>query len=294
MTIAIPRSGRRINWETTLTLFAILVATCTGCGNPQPAVTRNDSALQLASQSVQVKPLFWDDFDSGSLKRGRWEKPGVNVSVESTRPHSGTHSLRFRYRGKPDICADATAEQRFTLPQLKEVWIEYWFYVPTNFAHRRPAGCRSNAANQKLIRVWGPSQNGYGKNNPKAGASFDPIKSRPDSYVYLQWGDANNTIKAGQERGSVWGDAFTDAVRGRWLRLRWHFRLASGPEASDGAVRLWVDDVLKVNLADKPFFGTNGNWFSTGYLMGWANSSYGETTDFYIDDFKIYDRDPGW
>jgi hypothetical protein len=59
-------------------------------------------------------------------------------------------------------------------------------------------------------------------------------------------------------------------------------------------VQLWVNGVKKVDLNGKPWFGTLGNWFSTGYLMGWNNASYLVDTDFFIDDFKIFAANPGW
>ena len=239
--------------------------------------------------------IFADDFDSGALKTGgTWKNLGTNVSVIGGNTHSGSHALRFHYPGKADPCTDASAEQRFNIANLNEIWIEYWFFLPSNFAHREPAGCATSAANQKFIRVWGPSENAYSQNNPKAGASFDPINGGPDSFVYVQWGDADNTMLAGQDPLSRWNQAFTSATRGKWMLLRWHFKLASGPSATDGQVQLWVDGALKVNLQGKPFYGTTGNWFSTGYLMGWANASYAQDTDFFIDDFRIYGANPGW
>jgi hypothetical protein len=195
---------------------------------------------------------------------------------------------------------------------MTEVWIEYWFYLPANFYHRKPTSCSSNAANQKFIRVWGPTEGSYGSNDPKAGASFDPIRDASGNYngeskLYMQWGDkgalaggTSNTMFAGQEAGSNWGPAFTRDGRGRsqqvgtWVRIRMHFKLASSLTASDGEIELWVDDVKVVSLTGRDWHGSAGNWLSSGYLMGWANSSYAQTTEFFIDDFRVFGSNPGW
>ena len=31
-----------------------------------------------------------------------------------------------------------------------------------------------------------------------------------------------------------------------------------------------------------------------GYLMGWSDSGFAQTTNIYLDDFRIIDQNPGW
>jgi hypothetical protein len=254
-----------------------------------------------------------DTFDNGVQAAAQngiaWKSLGNNVSISTDRPYSGSHSLKFSYRGKSDPCTDASVEQRFWLPQLTEVWIEYMFFVPTNFNHRKPAGCKSNAANQKFFRIWGPDEKGYANGNPKAGASLDPIKDSSGNYsgeskLYMQWEDEgglkHNVAMAGQEPGSTWWPAFTfdgrnnSAKVGTWIKVQMHYKLSSSPTASNGMIELWINGVMRVSLTARDWYGSAGNYLAAGYLLGWANVSYDEDTDFFIDDFRVLTSNPGW
>lgn len=260
----------------------------------------SDSATVTVSSSgggSGASPFFEDGFESGDLATSQngflWgvngsQATGVNVAVSATNPRSGSRSLQFTYPAKPPG-QDATAEQRFLLGgQYDELWIEYWFFVPSNFHHRSPG-------NNKLLRLWGPDEL-----NPRAGLSFDPTGSNGDSWVYQQWGDYDNVMLGGQD-GATWRPAFNDGsnggqARGTWAQFRYHWKLASSDTAMDGVERLWVNGDLKIEKTGLDWHAGagNANAFVAGYLMGWSNSGYDETTRFYLDDFKIYDTDPQW
>ena len=248
--------------------------------------------------------VFADDFEAGTLAAGqngyRWKNLGVNVSVAQGVAHSGRYALRFTYPGKPD-CQDATAEQRFYLPNVKEVWLEYYFYIPAGtegagarFYHREQTGCSSRAHNNKFLRLWDVEGN-HNHFHVKGGFSFDAVSGGGDSWLYGQWGDYNNVLLGGQDGGN-WRPAFTDALRGRWTQIRVHAKLASSDGAADGVLQLWADGVLKIDKRGLSWHAGAGrnNFFATGYLMGWSNSGYTQTTSFFIDDFRIYQQNPGW
>jgi hypothetical protein len=86
---------------------------------------------------------------------------------------------------------------------------------------------------------------------------------------------------------------------GTFARLRWHFKAASSAVATDGHYKMWIDDALYYSAVNKNFYAknvaplTNAD-LKNGYLMGAMNAGYTGQTDFHIDNFKLYDADPGW
>jgi len=258
-------------------------------------------------------PVFSDGFESGDLSTTqnnfRWgsgggQQLGFNVAISNNPPRTakfdpGSRSLSFNYPGEPDG-EDSTAEQRFDMGPggYAELWLEYWFYLPANYFHRTQGG---SPTNDKFLRLWGGNYGnenvGYSNNNPKGGASFDPL-SGGDSWLYGQWGDHDSVILTGQDRPH-WSPAFANGqngsmARGEWHQVRWHWKLASAEDANDGEYRLWVDGALKIEKTGKDFYGDNGNFLRWGYLMGWSNSGWATDHTFYIDDFKLFDSNPGW
>jgi hypothetical protein len=268
------------------------------------AAAPGQTAAGYGSSVAPPRPAFADDFEAGALARPhnsfRWKRLGVNVSVAQGVAHSGRYALRFTYPGKAD-CQDATAEQRFYLPKVREVWLEYYLYLTdgsegagARYHHRTQRNCRSRAHNNKMLRLWDEEEN-YNHFHVKGGFSFDAIPGSGDSWLYGQWGDYNNVLLGGQGGGN-WRPAFTDALRGRWTQIRVHMKLASSDGATDGMLQLWADGVLKIDkrgLAWHAGAGKN-NFFATGYLMGWSNSGYTQTTSFFVDDFRIFQQNPGW
>ncbi len=265
------------------------------------ATARVSVFLPGADQSVGV--VFSDDFEGGygpQQNGAGWTNTApVNVTISSDVAHSGSNSLRFRFPGKVD-CLDASAEQRFAVGRpLRELWLEYWIYFPAGgeggsarYASRTQAGCPSTADNNKLLSLFGPVYNG------ETTLGLQSWSSRNG-----QPGDARLDVaysKAGHN--GVWfypganADPFvSDADRGHWLQLRVHVRLAD-VGVSNGHVQVWKNGALILNADNLDWYDSTGqaNYIVQGYLMGWSNSGFTDTTYVYIDDVSIMDRDPGW
>jgi len=96
--------------------------------------------------------------------------------------------------------------------------------------------------------------------------------------------------------GSGTVNPFIDSSKlGRWVQFRMYGRLASGPSAHDGVIRIWWDGALAHQVTNLDMYNTTGvNYWDQGYLLGWANSGFSAATSVFIDDVKIYDKNPGW
>jgi hypothetical protein len=195
-----------------------------------------------------------------------------------------------------------------------EVWISFWMHVPGNYFHMMRDG-RPSGDNQKgWLYLW---KDGYERWNSK----WEDEEVTPTAINVSWWplSDESGTLNYGMSRVSItatserngWGHNSTpsflrqnEAVVGRedrpysflrnefgtWVHYTYGVRVASTPGVSgDGFFRMYKNGELAV-----AWEGLNNgspdrerNGFDRGYLMGYHNTGYDETTDYFITDFKI-------
>jgi hypothetical protein len=77
----------------------------------------------------------------------------------------------------------------------------------------------------------------------------------------------------------------TDAYRGRWIKVEVRSKAASGPGVADGVIQYDRDGELVVDIENVVSYQTLGeNVWKTGYLLGWANTGFSDTTYAYISN----------
>lgn len=258
---------------------------------------RPTKILQVGSS---VEPLFSDDFEaytvganvegeggSGFAYTDRNLGPGSSILVSDAESFSGSKSLRFRFAANADN-ADGNAEQRFSYPDIqRESWVEFRFHVPSNYKHRNQA----DGEHHKFYSLWSVGYGGSGR--PKVVLEFWRTDDDTSYMRFIhnfagQGGSvdvANNTKQAISASGPLF--------KGQWHRIRiWQ---DTGTEGDDNAAfKVWIDDALFFDFSGIANTGNNNFYWDAGYLMGYSNGGYDEQTDFHVDDFKIYDTDPGW
>jgi len=153
-----------------------------------------------------------------------------------------------------------------------------------------PQGPNSSNNNQKLFALWQDGYAGHGtgptivwnfwRQSSNGGARFD----------FVLGGDS-------QSRGHFgsYEDFMLPEDAGRWMQLVLYAKNSSADGALDGEVGIWRrwEDEADFTLISKapgrgfsfPESGPVG--WQAGYVMGWANSTYAETTEFLMDDFVI-------
>lgn len=238
--------------------------------------------------------IFQDDFESGNLSRTspdfRWGasngEPGATPRVATDIARSGSNSLKFIYLGNPNLADDAWSEQRFLFPNpLTEVYLEWYQFFPMGTEGVGPKFVYRNADgsdNNKFAVMWDEDYNNY-----KIFASFEmEINSGPDPKVVTKYGKTGTGV--GNFGSGQWMPGITDAYRGRWVRFMMRVKAATAAN-NDGVIELWADGVKVVSNTTLPLYPTGGvgNYLRNGYLMGWANTGFDQTTYVYIDDVRL-------
>jgi len=235
--------------------------------------------------------LFQDSFETGDLSHTEngvsWgasnglnngaDKPVVSADMAK----SGAHSLKFKFYGVP-ANQDSWSEQRFSLGgHYSELWIKYDLYIPTNYYHRGTQMAANN--NKALFQIWGNMPN-LNHNNPQAmGFESWPQVSTGSSLL------SSHVNPFGNDQGHVTdGTYFVDRATdlGKWIEWIIQVKVASSAN-NDGIISVWKNGLQIVRLSNVSNYVPGFNWFSAGYLLGWANSGFNQDTYLYIDNVVI-------
>lgn len=203
---------------------------------------------------------------------------GYAPSVSSLQPKTGARSLRFAFRAGP-YPDDAWSEQRFVMGgSLTEVYVRFWLYIPSNYAHRNTP----SSDNNKFFRVWatnyaaielGSSLFASSASNPAAGSDLGLEQSF--------YGGSMGQYNLPMARGFI-----SPADYGTWMRVQLHFKLDTG--SGNARMRVWKNYTLVLdsgNFANPA--GPLPNVFTDGYILGWSNSGFDALTTLYVDDFVM-------
>ena len=192
---------------------------------------------------------------------------------------------------------------------LTEVWLEYEWFIPANYIQRLHTTTGAAGANNKNLSMWRDVYSGT--------SDFEFVIENYPNVV----GNNPNFTADGTTRIRVLATKSTDGsvtdipspqltanpnyitptgpvIIGQWNQMRIHVKSSSNFGVANGVAEIWANGTLIFQKTDGTFYGVTPPPthldLHNGYLMGPSNSGYTVETDFYIDNFKIYDRNPGW
>jgi uncharacterized protein YjdB len=240
---------------------------------------------------------------------GAVQKRTHRAFVTSTFARSGTRSVKFIF-GPDAQEADSRSQLGFNLPLpgVGEMWLEYYLFIPANYAHRTQSGGITNNKFGGIFfreRASDPSRMLFDFETIADGSNGSSMFAQS---VYSTGSISSQAVRVHGDAGftgtSMIGSAGSPAVLGAWNQFRLHFKSETAAGAADGLQEMWINGT-KVFRASGRSFGypsaSGSSWFGTypalvdsGYLLGAANSGYSALTIFYVDDVKFYLLNPGW
>lgn len=180
----------------------------------------------------------------------------------------------------------------------REVWIEWYLRIPENYEHRSQADQppSSRPANNKFMIVGYSRQTLHGRWQDNGWHTRLEVERGPGggslsrSQPYL--GRQGQHSASRQPFGQPWSfDVITAADRGTWMKVGAHVKLGSSIEAKDGIVEYWINDRLVVGSQSLELSVSRSDAppppIAAMELLGWANSGYTDTTNFYIDEVTV-------
>jgi hypothetical protein len=234
--------------------------------------------------------LFSDTFRNGAKAPATngvgWLGRGTSIAIVPYASSPTGYAMRFRYAGASSG-NDGWAEQRFTLPELTEVWLEVVLDIPANYVHRDD----TSTDNNKLVRFWtgdlSDGRDGYGRYSIKGG--FSTIPSSDGSDVIVEFGRRGDDVG----RNSTGQAPFiTAADKGKRLTLVIHAKTdttglvgtQNAAKGGNGALELWKNGRKVIGYTELQWRSIDGKleFFTHGYLLGWANSGFTQTTDIHV------------
>ena len=260
----------------------ILLARCP-IPTPAPTLALFTDSFERTAIPYTVNGFGWNGSNTGAAD-------GLAISSDIAR--TGTRSLKFTFAGGTPGDS-AWSELRYILGyNMQEVYFQFYQYYPSGkesptlgprWLHRVNPTIWSN---NKFFKLWADS---YASYTVATGISTINTSDGHDLF-FVEYG--TNQLAGGVDgHGAKPNFIANDSHLGRWLKIQIHIKCATAAN-NDGAEEMWVDDVRVMSNTNLPLYpaGGIGNYFRNGYLMGFMNSGFSQTTHTYIDDVKISDK----
>jgi hypothetical protein len=284
----------------TATVTAVGTGSCTitaTCG----AFT--DTCVVTVSSASSV--LFLDTFTGGgraSSQNGisygaHVASNGGFLGVTADAGNASGYSLEARFLTPSYLNPDGSRHGAFTIEEhieglgdCEEIYVEQTFYVDEDYYQRQrlnSAGAPTASSNNKLLRLHGQNYSGSAVH---VGMSVLPFNDGTGSskliaewtYLTTSGGRATGNATSGPGAGpGPWTRVF---MPGTETKIGFYCHVASGINAYDGTIKIWVNDALVYNYSNlqlNPAGQTTSdlNRFRRGYLLGAANSGFGTDLD---------------
>ena len=245
-----------------------------------------------------IPPFFTDGFESGDLTRTEngafWYTPNTgaddDVSVVTGRGNPGK-SLQFTFTAEPDLALFGFAEARFSLgADYTELTIAFDLYIPSGaegwgsaaYAHRDSTGSDNN----KFFRLW-PSTGDTDRE--EVGASL-LLNSVPNGYsaIRSEWNVPEPAGSDMTERGQAKASFISAADLGTWIAVKLYCKAATA--TTNGTLRIYKNGTLVIDNSETVanYNAASPHSWRYGYLLGFANSGFTNTTMLQIDNVRFY------
>jgi hypothetical protein len=209
--------------------------------------------------------LFSDNFESGAFSQYT-EHHGVGIV--SSPVHGGSKALEFNYNK-----FGGGGETYLSIPQSKRLFISYWIYYPTGFDYH-VAGGR------------------HGWRLHSTSGQFDT--SLWDSNT--TWEVFGNCTPAGQCASyTLYGSVPTNYIgtSDQWVHMELDIQLNTTAGSSDGFLKAWKNGVQILNSTNQQFTNVDDSWNQISISTNDDNCGSGGSCSLYMDDWQMWDSNPG-
>jgi len=248
-----------------------------------------ESSTDVAAGSATVTDaiLFSDDFSSGDFSKTEngfsWDGATHCEVISGFSRHGNTgNCVRFDMDAGG---AGGVAELRFLIGSTQpQVWRRFYIFFPlgTESPYRGPKALNSSN-NNKFGRIYALPENNY----PRYGESFYAGAAGGDFNIGPQAGIFPGTGTVSQV-GSGYSQDFTDAMRGRWVKIEFMTKGSTSAGTPNGEHQCWIDNVEQWHVTGLNSYEASGRGFNGGYILGAVDTLWQHAgTYVYVDDFAL-------
>jgi hypothetical protein len=252
-----------------------------------------NAASQVARTVVVIdrsRLIISEDFELFTAydpnENGFYWKIDNNTGTVSDPDNASNTVMSFEFEGNPDLGGDAQAQQGFGIgANQQELWFSYRLFVPENYHHRDATSSDNNKA---FFTIWGGNYTG---SNVHSRTEFWPQDDGTSvfSFAYKRHNQTYTTHYFSDSDGRTRVVGIEAADYGQWMDVVVQIKV-SDKGATNGVFNIWKNGALLASWRDLDNSSADGiddNEYTDGYLLGWANSGFAETTTFYMDDFML-------
>lgn len=177
---------------------------------------------------------------------------------------------------------------------LKSAHNEIWNGMVRNRTRNASATASGRSqwpANNKLLAVWADDYSARGTGSTIIwGTDLDWYSGEKASLITVGYSVGGKTVSGSPASGGI---LIRPQDTGKWIDLVFHGQFSSRDGARDGIVETWFQrqgeaswtkalDIRDANLNRPTGVADSLRTWGYGYLMGWANSGFDQTTTFHL------------
>lgn len=233
----------------------------------------------------------WDDLSNGSSYLRNWSgtsplaswQPGNGTPaavVSNGAAKTGSLSLKFAFPAT--TTNQSEVEAWFDLGgYYREVTIEYYELIPSNYLHRN---VNAGSYNNKQFRLWTDDyQVAAGE---KVGMSTEPNDGGSTSDLYAEWDPCQCGVT---QLGTPKTSFINPSWLGQWMYIKIYVKSPTAKTSGKGILKVWqgtspADATLILNETPDNYDSNSATHaYRWGYLKGTADSGFASATTFYLD-----------
>lgn len=191
------------------------------------------------------------------------------------------------------------------VPWSNDVWVGAITNVTRN--SRVTSSTRAmETSNNKLLALWTDDYSAHGKGPSVVWEMWNgdaPYGQSPVSTTLSVHYSAGNNTGAGPHVSASGEDFILPSDAGKYIDIMTHIAFSSVAQARNGVIQTWVrkesesawrlcHSITDADMDKRSDVAENLRQWRAGYLMGWSNSGYDDSTVFYISEIAWYGTAP--
>jgi hypothetical protein len=244
--------------------------------------------------------------------RLRWHVPAnyhhrVDTYLEISNAYAAGWRVGDIVRGRDGTSQAAISRITSTIVWLRDAPKSYnndvWLGQLTNLTRSTTLTStvrRREPVNNKLLAIWCDDYSSHGKGSTIVWQTDHWTDNTENVVLTVGYSVGNNTVTGGVVDGGI---LIRPADYGKYMDIIFHGKFSTSQGANNGIIRSWVrkegqtgytrfHNITNANMNKPTNVPASEQFWKRGYLMGWSNSGFDQTTTFHLSKIEYYNALP--